>query len=314
MPVPSSRWSLRPHIARIATALLLLATPVGALAQPAVGFMESFPGTLTSGWGGGAVVSNPGTGGALGAGDGFLRIAVPGPLPGNLGSFVQTPAYVGDWTAVGIHQVDLWLNDVGELDTLEMHFVIGNAVAENIWEYSLGFVPPAGQWAHFVVDLRDSASFSRIGTGPGNYTQALTQVDRILVRHDFAPYTRFPDTVVGDVGLDELLLSGGTTGVGDGGPRSRPRAVQLAPPMPNPARGRVTLRMETREAAPVRIQIVDALGRLVRHAELPAAAPGARTWTWDGVDDRGSRAAAGVYRVRAVGPGGGTSRPLVLLR
>jgi flagellar hook assembly protein FlgD len=32
---------------------------------------------------------------------------------------------------------------------------------------------------------------------------------------------------------------------------------------------------------------------------------------WDGLDDRGARAQAGSYRVRAVGIAGGTSRPVV---
>ncbi len=305
----------RAGLARLAAALLVHAALAGAaLAQPSVGFRESFPGTLTAGWGGGAPTSNPGTGGVLGAGDGYLRIAVPGPLPGNLGAFAATPPYAGDWTAAGITQVVLWLNDVDRPDTLELHLALGNGLNGNFWECTTALVPPRGQWGRFVVDLTDSASFALIGGLSGNYTLALTEVDRVLVRSDFAPYVRLPDPVVGDVGLDEVLLTDGVAEVRDAAPRPLAGAVQLAAPTPNPAHGPVTLRMQTSDAAAVRIQVVDAMGRVIRHAELPATAPGPRVWTWDGVDDRGGRAAAGAYRVRAIGPGGGTSRPLVLIR
>jgi flagellar hook assembly protein FlgD len=72
--------------------------------------------------------------------------------------------------------------------------------------------------------------------------------------------------------------------------------------------------METSDDAPLRIQIVDVTGRVIRHADLPAAPRGTRTWTWDGTDDRGVVAAAGYYRARALGPSGGTSQPLVRVR
>jgi hypothetical protein len=103
-----------------------------AAAQPVAGFLESFPGTSVEGWTSGDLrVSNPGTGGILGPGDGYLLLTVEGQFPVNLGAFAKTPAYAGDWVAAGITQVQLWLDDVNQQDTLEIHFALGNGLGGN---------------------------------------------------------------------------------------------------------------------------------------------------------------------------------------
>jgi hypothetical protein len=129
------------------------------------------------------------------------------------------------------------------------------------------------------------------------------------VRHDLPAFVQNPDPLDGDVGLDQLLLTNGLVGV----PRSGvvPRALELAPPAPNPSRGAVTLSLESFEDGPVRVEILDASGRMVRRFEQLAGGPGARAWTWDGRDASGRMAAPGWYRVRATGASGGMSRALV---
>jgi flagellar hook assembly protein FlgD len=51
----------------------------------------------------------------------------------------------------------------------------------------------------------------------------------------------------------------------------------------------------------------------VRHQQLAGAA-GIRVWTWDGRDQQGHLAPAGVYRAIATSKAGGTSRSLVRVR
>jgi flagellar hook assembly protein FlgD len=75
----------------------------------------------------------------------------------------------------------------------------------------------------------------------------------------------------------------------------------------------VAFAFESFEPEPIKIEIVDVTGRMIRHATLEASASGSRTWTWDGLGDGGERMAAGYYRVRAFGPSGGMSRPFVRL-
>jgi hypothetical protein len=118
-----------------------------------------------------------------------------------------------------------------------------------------------------------------------------------------------PDAILGEVGIDEFRIESTTVGVGDA-PVAVGRGVLLAPPFPNPSRGGTTLAFESFDDAPVTIAIFDARGRAVRRAVV-AGAPGRRSWAWDGRDDAGRATAAGVYRVRAYGPAGGTSRALV---
>jgi hypothetical protein len=304
---------------RLAHALFLLAPillPVAPVAaQPVPGHLESFPGTSTGTWASGDVaLTNPGTGGVLGIDDGYLLITDESQLPVNLGAFSKSAADSGDWLAAGITQVQLWLDDTNLQDTLEIHFALGDGAGGNFWQCNTGFIPPLHQWGSFIVDLTTPENFSQIGSIGGTFDAALRTVDRILVRHDKAPFVKAPNTAVGDFGLDEVLFMGAASGAEP--PRATRLAgpVRLAPPAPNPSRGAVSFRMETSEAAPVRIQIVDVMGRVIRHGDLPAAPPGTRTWTWDGTDDRGVIAAAGYYRARAIGPSGGMSQPLLRVR
>ncbi len=287
---------------------LAVALAAPALANPTVGFVESFAGAGNlAGWDGGATYSNPGTGGVGGAADGYLVMARSG-FAGRLGVKSQGAAYVGDWLAAGADRVKFSLNDVGADQNLEIHFCIGNV--NNFWQYDVGFIPPNGAWSEFTVNLADSANFSHIisfdGTG---YRFALATADRVLIRHDTTPYVQTPNAILGEVGIDEFKIESTTVGVGDA-PIAAGRGVLLAPPFPNPSRGAATFAFESFDDAPVTIAIYDARGRAVRRAVV-AGAPGRRSWAWDGLDEAGRSTPAGVYRVRAWGPAGGTSRALV---
>ena len=301
------------RIASLALALSLaclfpLAGP--ALAAPTLGFVEHWSGTTLHNWGGGPSNSNPGSGGVLGAGDGFLRFSTPHPTSGQRRLGVRTfgTDYAGNWTAAGITQVHLWLNDVEADDPLEMHFSIGIEQA-NFWQYDVAFLPPHGQWAEFVVDLSSPTNWTQT-IGPGTFAAALQGVTAAHVRHDHAPFIQEPDFIDGEAGLDRVLLTNGVVGVAPGSPIV-PRAIQLAAPTPNPSRGAVSFALEVYDDGPVTMDVVDAAGRLVRRAELAAAGPGPRIWVWDGRDAHGRSAPAGYYRVRAMGRSGGVSRGLV---
>lgn len=294
----------------VATTLTAIAFTAIAFADPALGFRESFPGVTTGGFSGGSATSNPGTGGVLGAGDGYLVITVPGPFGGNLGAF-STTAYSGNWNTAGITQVRMWLNDIGTPDSLEMHVCIGSGATGNLWQSNAGLIPPHGEWAPFTVDVSNPANFTFIGIGTPDFAAARAGADRMLIRHDHAPYSKSPDTIIGDVGIDEILLTNGSAGVAPNGRATAGAPVQLAPPAPNPSRGSVAFRLTAGANDEVRMQVVDALGRVVRQAVLAGSGSAARSWTWDGLGENGRPAAPGYYRVRAFGPWGGTSQPLV---
>ena len=289
--------------------LIAIAIPVGASSAPVLGFVEPFTST-TSTWGGQATYTNPGTGGVGGAADGYLRLARTGAFGAPLATRSDGLEYHGDWVAANINKIDLWLNDVGTNQNLEVHVVVGNA--GNFWLYKTGFAPPENSWGQFSVNLNDSTNFQQIIGAGESFGSALRNADRLHIRHDTAPFDQAADNVLGDFGIDEISLTNSTIGVAPL-PAGGPRPIELSAPYPNPSRGAVVCAFETFDASAVRVAIVDAAGRLVRTETLTGGAPGRRTWMWDGLDSSGRLAAAGVYRVRVTGASGGTSRPFVRL-
>jgi len=285
--------------------------PGPAAAQPVNGFVESFTGAGNlADWDSQALRTNPGTGGVGGVGDGYLRIARTSDA--QLGARNVTTTYAGNWLTAGVDRVRFSLNDVDGNQNLEIHFVIGNS--GNLWQYDTGFIPPENAWAEFTVDLRDTANFTAIiNFLDETYSTALQTADRILIRHDNAPYIQTPNSITGEFGLDEIKLQQSLIGV-DPVVRPPSRAVLLAAPFPNPARGSATFAFETFDEGPVTLAVVDARGRIVFRTTVASGVAGRHSWTWDGRDADGRTAAAGVYRVRAWSAAGGTSRTLVLTR
>ncbi len=306
--MPVTRVPFHRFLARSILAVAALGAAAPSAAQPVLGFTEDFPGTSTSSWMGGSLFSNPGTGGWGGSADGYLDVSTPS--PSNLGTVSFGPEYAGDWAAAGITQVVCWLRDTGGTGVLEIHLSIGDGL--QTWQHDAGFLPPAGAWGRYAVDLVPSG-FTRIRGTSGTFAGTLSAVDRLHFRHDLAPYGPTPDPVQGAFGLDHLqLTTGASVDVPAAGPVARP--VLLAPPYPNPARGRVTLQVQQPEPGPVSLTILDAAGRRVRHVELDAGSGAPRLWLWDGSGDDGRPLPAGVYRVLARGDNGGTSRTVTLLR
>jgi hypothetical protein len=305
------------HLRNARSPIVLLTLAMTAMwaccahAAATLGFVENFPAAAGTGtWINGTPASNPGTGGVGGDGDGYLLIS--NTVVTHFGKQSSGPEWAGNWTALGITQVRVWLNDVNANDNLEMHFSTGHGDPTtgptNFWQYNVGFIPPSNKWAEFVVDLT-SANWTPI-TGTGTLADALTRVDRVHLRNDRAPFIGTPDFTAGDLGIDHILLTNGIVGVGPN-PTMVLQPVRLAPPSPNPSRGSVALALESSDTSPVHLQVVDVTGRSVRSAELSAGVSGMRIWTWDGADDQGRRVAPGYYRVRAWSAAGGTSRALI---
>jgi hypothetical protein len=75
--------------------------------------------------------------------------------------------------------------------------------------------------------------------------------------------------------------------------------LALTAPSPNPARGAARLDMTLAASAQVDVSVFDAAGRRVRVLAHGTLAEGRHSLAWDARDERGSRARAGVYFVRA---------------
>lgn len=192
------------YVTGLLVALVSIARP--ALAAPVFGFREDWTGTTTHAWlgggGSGVAISNPGTGGVDGSGDGYLLLSLA--VGGNFGARSSGAEYIGNWSLAGIEQVRVAINDVGAPDVLELHFCIGNT--SNFWQYNQGFAATNGVWKDYVIGLSDPNQFTQI-IGTGSFAQALQSTDRILIRHDIAPFVQNPDPGAGDFGIDRLILT-----------------------------------------------------------------------------------------------------------
>lgn len=189
----------------LALTLGLLASHAGIVSgDPVFGSTETFSGTSTNGWVGGqfATLTNPGTGGVQGAGDGYLLLTQASAFHFGLNNGSAT--YAGNWTGAGITHLSLWLNDVGVADGFEIHVAIGVRLL-NVWEYIPAFVPTQGQWKRFIVDFTNPGNFTPLYAG-GTFAAALQTANVLLIRHDTAPYTNPPPNKAGDLGIDHIVI------------------------------------------------------------------------------------------------------------
>jgi hypothetical protein len=100
-------------------------------------------------------------------------------------------------------------------------------------------------------------------------------------------------------GRSQWKLDLSTWPLAAGAPTGGPR-LALSPPAPNPSHGPVALLLDLGGASDAEVAIYDAAGRLVRTLHSGAAGAPRIALTWNGLDERGQRAGAGVYFVRAL--------------
>ncbi len=100
----------------------------------------------------------------------------------------------------------------------------------------------------------------------------------------------------------------GTAGVGDS-----PLGVSLAVG-PNPFRDELTVRLAMPRAGRVEVAVFDLIGRRLRTLHRADLGIGNHQFTWDGRDDSGRLAGAGVYVVRSRSANGTSSRMAVRYR
>src|SRR5262249_57328689 len=85
-----------------------------------------------------------------------------------------------------------------------------------------------------------------------------------------------------------------TTAVGDAGHSAR---TVLLPNLPNPFQASTGIPFELAQAEEAEVAVYTVQGRLVKHLGRQLWSAGRHTLTWDGTDERGGRAPAGVYLV-----------------
>ncbi len=93
-----------------------------------------------------------------------------------------------------------------------------------------------------------------------------------------------------------------------------PSAFRIRSLYPNPFRSAVSLDYEVMEKEALQLRILDVLGRQVLSMRLPDQPLGLHSWIWDGRDERGLLAPAGLYRVMLICTQDSQVRNVLLLR
>lgn len=185
--------------------LLVFALSTGSLAGAVhaaqVGYVQDFN-SGNGGFGGnsGSYVVVP-TGGVGGVGDGFLEIT--NTFPSNLGARTTAAEFTGNLTADGVTGFSVWLKDTDNYDDLEIHVCVGASFL-NFWLYTVPFYP-TDEWTEHFVDLTDTANWVQT-IGSGTFADALAISDRLLIRHDLAPFVQDPDNKAGDFAIDRVTV------------------------------------------------------------------------------------------------------------
>jgi hypothetical protein len=97
-------------------------------------------------------------------------------------------------------------------------------------------------------------------------------------------------------------------------PGAAPGIFALHPARPNPFNPATRLRFDVPAAGPVRLDVYDTAGRLVRSLVDETLPPGSYEETWDGTGMGGEEAASGAYIARFTSPRGVLTTRLVLIR
>jgi len=97
-------------------------------------------------------------------------------------------------------------------------------------------------------------------------------------------------------------------------PAELPAATRLVGARPNPFNPETTVVFDVARRGPVRLEIFDLRGRLVRRLVAGELPPGRHWAPWDGRDERGRAASSGVYRCRLQAAGTQHEWRLALVR
>jgi len=97
-------------------------------------------------------------------------------------------------------------------------------------------------------------------------------------------------------------------------PGAEPLRLALDQNRPNPFNPSTEIRFSLAKQGDVTVKVYDVNGRLVRTLVAGVLPAGPHAVTWKGDDDRGARAASGLYFCRLQAPGGTLVRKMTLLK
>jgi photosystem II stability/assembly factor-like uncharacterized protein len=244
--------------------------------------------------------------------DGALHTTHPYPNGASYTAMLLTPIRVSELTTLSFDEVAI-------VEPGEPGSVYGDS---DFWDYvtvegtvdGVHWSPLASAW-----DARDDAAWLSAYNGGGSGTSSMFRTRNVVLNDTFSEgqtvllrFRLFADGYVVSWGwaVDNILISSqGVSAAGD-----VPSPVALDQNYPNPFNPRTTIRFSTARAGAVKLQVYDLRGRLVRTLVDESRPAGPYSEVWDGRDNRGSGAAAGIYFYRLETGGQVLQQKMTLLK
>ena len=179
-------------------AALAAASPAWAITS---GQIDTFSGTTTEGWAGGASPTHIATGGPAGVGDGYLQFERSA-FPFHLGGKNESQ-WSGNYLTAGVGGLEL---DMAASLDLQIRIALNGPGGFFSTATPKPLTSSAG-WQHLSFDL-DLSELVYVSGGTGTLTDTLAAVQTLLIRHDSDPTPSppglHPEHVLGTLGLDNI--------------------------------------------------------------------------------------------------------------
>jgi hypothetical protein len=186
--------------------LCFLAQQVHAVS---VGQLADFQGGTTANWQNGAVGNaiapvNVATGGPLGAGDRYLRIASDGSGAGGKLTVFNRDQWLGDYVAEGVTSIEVDLRNEGNVAlSIRLAFKTGPGTSGVGGFLSQTMLLPVGSgWQHFSISLAPGALIPINNPGPW----ASFFIGEVRFIHQVGSSNLTGDNVVGRLGIDNIRV------------------------------------------------------------------------------------------------------------
>lgn len=184
-------------------AAFLACSAIAAAAWPiTLGQVDTFEDGTTMNWIGGLPgPQNVATDGPQGADDNYVRITPNGGLMHvAMNNDIQ---WAGDWIAAGVTVVECHLRNEGE-EPLEMRFVLISGSTRFTSTVSVK-LPADGIWHKVAFPVRES-DLTRV-LGSLSYNTVMTDVQKVLIRHDAGLPSSGGETASSPCGIDNIEAS-----------------------------------------------------------------------------------------------------------
>jgi hypothetical protein len=189
---------------RLVFLLAALAAYASSFAQIHVGLSSDFQDGTLMGWGG-PNCFNQANGGPLGPGDAYAHSTSDGLGQGGRLAMYNTGDWIGNYQAAGVNEIRAMLNNFNAVP-LQMRIVLFDGETAARWTSMTPVILAANSgWQSARFSLDESTLVRVLGTS--SYQSMITNVDRVMIRHDAGNPSSGGTAIAGQMGIDNIYAA-----------------------------------------------------------------------------------------------------------